>query len=303
MFDVFTEEIEITIKDGLSNLYWYRGDLLKAWLRSGVKDTLAYPIYNLVDENGKNVSKRKMMDLLYEKLREVNFNQRLEISRNFARILIEQKTFVPQDQKHRIDVAERCALKLHKIYAQQQKEYEERDRIKRQHQEKQKDNYESSLLLLQEKLSQAKELTPQKRGYELEKIFTELMKINGILIEGPFSIPGEQVDGLIKYDSHYYIVELKWKEEKIQPNEVGAFYYKVTGRPDTRGIFLSMNGFTDSVKSTATMGKDIQILLFDGVHLANVIYGMYRFTELLDYALYYATKEYSIFCPYTIQKS
>ena len=36
MFDVFTERIEVLIKDGMANLYWYKGDLHKAWLRSGV---------------------------------------------------------------------------------------------------------------------------------------------------------------------------------------------------------------------------------------------------------------------------
>lgn len=36
MFDVFTEQIEVLIKDGIANLYWYKGDLQKAWLRAGV---------------------------------------------------------------------------------------------------------------------------------------------------------------------------------------------------------------------------------------------------------------------------
>jgi hypothetical protein len=40
MFDVFTEEVEILIKDGIANLYWYKGDLRKAWLRSGVSATV-----------------------------------------------------------------------------------------------------------------------------------------------------------------------------------------------------------------------------------------------------------------------
>jgi hypothetical protein len=36
MFDVFTEEMEVQIKTGISNLYWFREDLRKAWLRSSV---------------------------------------------------------------------------------------------------------------------------------------------------------------------------------------------------------------------------------------------------------------------------
>jgi hypothetical protein len=29
MFHVFTEKIEVTIKDGLANLYWYKDDCIR----------------------------------------------------------------------------------------------------------------------------------------------------------------------------------------------------------------------------------------------------------------------------------
>lgn len=129
MFDVFTEEIEVTIKDGIANLYWYKGDLLKAWIRSGVDSTLCDEIANYHDEEGNTLTKRQQMDFLYRRLRESDYNKRLEISRNFVRILIEQKTFVPQNEKHRIEVAERSALKLKEIIAQQEKDREYRERV------------------------------------------------------------------------------------------------------------------------------------------------------------------------------
>lgn len=34
MFDVFTEEIEVLLKDGIANLYWFKRDLHKAWLKN-----------------------------------------------------------------------------------------------------------------------------------------------------------------------------------------------------------------------------------------------------------------------------
>ena len=69
MFDVFTEEIEVLIKDGIANLYWYKGDLHKAWLRSGVAPGLKDEIVRLRNEEGQELSKRRQMDSLYERLR------------------------------------------------------------------------------------------------------------------------------------------------------------------------------------------------------------------------------------------
>jgi hypothetical protein len=69
VFDVFTEQIEVLIKDGLSNLYWYKGDLHKAWLRAGVPDALCREISLIKDEENRIISKRRQMDQLYERIR------------------------------------------------------------------------------------------------------------------------------------------------------------------------------------------------------------------------------------------
>jgi hypothetical protein len=102
MFDVFTEEIEVLLKDGIANLYWFKRDLYKAWLRSGVLQDIADRINALLDSEGRKLSKRQQMDQLYIELRNGDYNRRLEISRNFVRLLIEHNDFTPQDEKHRI---------------------------------------------------------------------------------------------------------------------------------------------------------------------------------------------------------
>src|ERR1700693_1027253 len=132
MFDVFTEQIEVLIKDGIANLYWYKGDLQKAWLRSGGLQRRTRRGSQETDADGKCLSKRRQMDRLYEELRTADLNRRLEISRNFVRTLVEHKNFVPQDPRHRIEIAERAALKLREIIRHQERESEEKDRIKRQ---------------------------------------------------------------------------------------------------------------------------------------------------------------------------
>jgi hypothetical protein len=126
------------------------------------------------------------------------------------------------------------------------------------------------------------------------------MRISGIPVEEPFRIVGEQLDGAIKYDGHYYLLELKWTTEKADPKEIGHFYYKVEGKLQARGLFVSMSGFTDGAIATLPKGKDLRILLLDGQHLANVIYGMYRFQELLEHAIRQASLKGEIYCAHNL---
>lgn len=195
MFDVFTEQIEVLIKEGIANLYWYKGDLRKACLRSGITEDLCSEIGHLHDSEGRPLTKRQQMDALYERLRKLEFNRRLEISRNFVRILIEHKNFVPQDAKHRIQVAERAALKLRELQ-QQEDDRDDRDYKERIRQKTEKaplENYQTQLCRLRDVFVGANALPAQQRGYALERLFMDLMRISGIPVEEPFRISGEQL--------------------------------------------------------------------------------------------------------------
>ncbi len=302
MFDIFTEEIEVLIKDGISNLYWYRADLFKAWLRSGVPQQIADKIFSAVNAEGKKLTKRQQMDQLYVDLRSGDYNRRLEISRNFVRLLVEQRTFTPQDEKHRIERAEHCSLKLREVIREQQEQREYLESIKRRAKEASKETYEDQLLRLRDDFMTYTELTPQQRGYSLEKFFPKLMNISGIPVQEPFKIIGEQIDGGIKYDGHYYLIELKWTEDRIGPKDIGSFYYKVDGKLDSRGIMISMGGYTDGVVEGLPRGKEIKVLLLDGVHLSNVIFGLYSFQELLEHCISHAAYKSELYSPHSIKK-
>jgi hypothetical protein len=301
MFDVFTEEVEVLIKDGIANLYWYKGDLQKAWLRSGVSTAVRDEIVRLKSEEGRELSKRRQMDALYERLRSGDYNRRLEISRNFVRILIEHTDFTPQSEKHRVEIAERSALKLRELIRQQEKDREYRDSIRASAEKASRETYESKLGELRIKFAEAHDLPPQKKGYAIEKLFTELMRISGIPVEEPFRIEGEQLDGAVKYDGHYYLVELKWVDGKTEPKEIGHFFYKVEGKLQARGLFIAMNGFSDGAITTLPKGKELKVLLLDGNHLANVIYGLYKFQELLEHAIRQASLRGEIYCAHNLQ--
>lgn len=127
------------------------------------------------------------------------------------------------------------------------------------------------------------------------------MRISYIVVEEPFRIKGEQIDGGIKYDGHYYLIELKWTESKVGPDEIGNFFYKVEGKLEGRGIIISMNGYTSGVLESLPRGKNLKILLLDGNHLANVIFGQYTFQELLEHAISQASLKANLYCAHDIK--
>lgn len=296
MIDVFTEEIEVQIKKGISNLYWYLGDLEKAWLRAGVDHKLTSQLFTSRQDDGSKFSKRQLMDLLYKSIRESDFNRRLEISRNFVRFLVEHKNFAPQSEKHRIDIAEMAALKLKEILEQQRQQAEYNQQIRKRAKESKQFDYDNELLRVRDLFIEAEKLVGQERGYAFEKLFLELMKISGILVQEPFKIVGEQIDGAIKYGGHYYLVELKWTKSKSAHKEISSLYLKVEGKMEARGIFISMNGYSNEIVESLPKGKKLTTLLFDGMHISNVIFGRYTFQELMEHALSQASLKGEIYC-------
>lgn len=164
MFDVFTEEVEVLIKDGIANLYWYKGDLHKAWLRSGVPVSVKEEILRLRNDDGQELTKRRQMDALYERLRSGEYDRRLEVSRNFVRVLVEQNSFTPQNEKHRIEVAERCALKLRELIRRQESDREYRESIRASAAKATRETYDSKLGELRVKFAEAHDLEPQKEA-------------------------------------------------------------------------------------------------------------------------------------------
>lgn len=300
MFDVFDIEIETVIKDGLSHLYWFKADMHKAWLVSKVSQSIIDDIKLQVNAEGKKLSKREQMDALYVRLRRGDYNRRLEVSRNFARLLIEQKDFVAQDTGHQVHRAQLASLKLKELHAKQCEEQERKQTIREKTVTSVDDSYEVRLDRLRDHFFAAHSLTPQEKGYELERIFTQLMIISNITVVEPFRIVGEQFDGAIKYDGRFYLIELKWTAAKSDPSQVGHFFYKISGKMDGRGLFISMSGFTDGVTSTLPHGKDLNMMLLDGVHLTSVLTGQYTFKQLLDHSIKSIALEGKIYCSHNL---
>ncbi|HSC54275.1 MAG TPA: restriction endonuclease [Phnomibacter sp.] len=111
---------------------------------------------------------------------------------------------------------------------------------------------------------------PQERGKKLEGALNSIFSIYGILVREAFTRKGdngegiiEQVDGVIEIDNQIYLVEMKWKMDKIGVEDIFAHLGRIYHRTSAQGIFISASGFADSgiiASKEALVNKAILVL-------------------------------------------
>ena len=122
---------------------------------------------------------------------------------------------------------------------------------------------------------------PQKRGKLLEGVLNDLFRAHGILVREDFkrkdpteSVVVEQIDGVIEFEGHVYLVEMKWLKTPVGVDELGLHMMRLFARDGVRGIFISNSDFASSAiaecvthSTTKTMAlctlREIVMLLMD----------------------------------------
>lgn len=129
----------------------------------------------------------------------------------------------------------------------------------------------------------------QKRGYQLEAFLQKVFGFFGIDVFKPFKLLGEQIDGAMKFEGDNYIFEAKWHDVETACNALYVFAYKISGNTlYPRGLFFSMNGYTEEAVQRITHGKSPELLLFDAVDFVAVLEERINITKLLEEKIRYA---------------
>ncbi len=122
----------------------------------------------------------------------------------------------------------------------------------------------------------------QEAGLRFEGLLTRLFTLFDLQPKGPFRVEGEQIDGSIDLDREVYLVEAKWTTEKVNEAALLVLRGKIEGKSQfTRGIFLSVNGYTPEAVQAITKGKSPTFVMMDGSHLYRVLEGHIRLDVLL----------------------
>lgn len=171
-----------------------------------------------------------------------------------------------------------------------QRALQEKERQKRQKEAKQRGERTQTQLKRLEEIKKhflsvfsGGDYTPQQKGFELEKIFFDLLDLEELEYTKPYRGSGEQIDGHFSYAKFDYLVEIKWLKGQVKQSDLSIFDGKIRGKAQsTRGFFLAVNGFDDNAIRKYT-GDSPRIILMDGQELINVLEGRKSFFDSLKY--------------------
>ena len=126
------------------------------------------------------------------------------------------------------------------------------------------------------------EYTPQKRGFKLEELLSDLLQFNEMDYSKSYKTPdGEQIDGHFKYEKFDYLVECKWEDGFIKQKDLSIFDGKIRGKAQsTRGLFLAANGFDENAIQKFS-GDSPRIILMTGDDLAMILNGQVLFYDAM----------------------
>lgn len=130
-------------------------------------------------------------------------------------------------------------------------------------------------------LARSESVSAQKRGFELERLFFDLLVHFEFECRRPYRGVGEQIDGHFRYEKFDYLVEVKWTKELTKQADLSVFDGKIRGKAQsTRGLFLSANGF-DGHAVVRYSGDAPRIVLMTGEDLALVLNGRMTFDDAM----------------------
>jgi len=145
--------------------------------------------------------------------------------------------------------------------------------------------------------------TPQKRGYEFEKLIEAKLEAENLEPRASYKPKGEQVDGSFFWEGQTYLLEAKWVKDKLPASSIYAFKGKLDGKfHTTNGVFLAVNGYNEDVEDALKFGKSLNILLFDKNDISLIFNNEVRFLDVLKFKLREAGDTGSLYVPYKLKK-
>ncbi len=109
------------------------------------------------------------------------------------------------------------------------------------------------------------------RGFALEKFLNDFFSEHGMNPKASFKLGGEQIDGSFTLNGDVYLLEARWREEPANAADLMVLRGKSEKSEWTRGLFLSMNGFSALAIDSLKTGKKANLIGIDGEDLILVL--------------------------------
>ncbi len=282
----FPLDIKNCMKDCILSIFWPRQQIFEFLKTNGCT---TQDLKRIESFQEAQLARGQMVDLLFQQL-ELRTDKGIGQFRSMLQSLMEWAHFDKYyfDKLRKLDrsVAERNINHLKQLAEiRDARLKEERERriqreVEKQNPKKTLDELKALFLNLMRKNASSEE--KQNRGYQLERILIELAKLSSLTITDPFRNKGEQLDGAFKYEGEHYLLEARWRDKDQSNESLYQFAHKTEGRMYGRGVFVSVNGFSDDAVKMLVVGKAIKTILVDGEDLILVLEGSMTFAEMID---------------------
>jgi hypothetical protein len=139
----------------------------------------------------------------------------------------------------------------------------------------------------------------RRRGRQLERVLNALLEEEGLEPRLHYRSRGEEIDGSFVVNGRVFLLEAKWHDSPIAASALYAFKGKVDGKlVGTLGIFISMSDYSVDAVDALTVGKDMNVLLFDKGDLDACMDRNVGFKTVLGFKLRLACEIGLVYAPY-----
>jgi hypothetical protein len=273
----------VALREALTNLYWYKGDL-RSFLSSALSNPTLLGRVNWGDYKRNIVGdvvgylERRQDEYQADLLRLMSEVARVEDFSHLSRL---------EGGKEKAETARAAVQALRKLTIAHEAVFEgqrqKEERRERAHEALLRTTAVRNVLegLTKDYVELLGSKEPQQRGYQLERIMRELFVLFDLDPRASFKLVGEQIDGAFTFEATDYLFEGKWQQEAVRAGDLDVLAGKLSRKLDnTLGLFLSVNGFSEDGVKAHSSGRRL-MLLMDGSDLMAVLEGRIDLIQLL----------------------
>lgn len=113
----------------------------------------------------------------------------------------------------------------------------------------------------------------QKRGCEFEKFLKLLLSEYNLDPRPSFVVNEihEQIDGSFVMNGNTYLIEAKYKEKKIEYDDLLLFHNKLDERSFARGVFISYSVVSPDTIKHLLIGKKLKLIIITVAEIFHII--------------------------------
>lgn len=117
----------------------------------------------------------------------------------------------------------------------------------------------------------------QHRGRLFSELIADMLRADGLDAEtGVLGVAGrDEVDVVFEHEKQHHILEAKWLKDPVNVEPVAVLADRLDSRSTgTRGVFVSMSGYTAAVLDKAAEPRWKQIIFLDRDHIEAMLSGL-----------------------------